>query len=180
MSFYNEKFDKIFGVLQRIGKNCEKIEKFYLVKLIRQVDSIELLSSFPNLRKLSLKNFNVLPPSNWTNLTHIEGDILGKLWAYALSILPNLKGIKCESSLISHKSITDFCNLCKGKLVSDTLEELPISATYTDSSSLSDDGFKLVLDTFPNLTAIVIRNANIKIENIKIEFHKDILQCYDH
>jgi hypothetical protein len=80
--------------------------------------------------------------------------------------LLNLKEIKCESSMVSHQNIVDFCNLCKQKSICDTLEVRDFS-TDPDSNyyhgDLDDDSLYVVLDTFPNLTAISIDHGDITL-----------------
>lgn len=59
---------------------------------------------------------SLLPPINmmdWTNLTDIEGGISKYPLARAIPAVTNLEEVKYESSLIFHRNVIDFCNLCK-------------------------------------------------------------------
>jgi hypothetical protein len=160
--------------LQGIGNNCRNIEELCLKASHRQNTPIDL-SSFPNLRKLTLQRFEFTPPNDmqdWTNLTHVEGIVLGPLQARAVSTLPNLKEIRCEPYLTSNQDIMEFCCLCKERSVSSTLKVFEIS-DYDDvplvyTSRISDDGLCLVLDTFLNLTTIIINHSDITLATVNI------------
>lgn len=124
---YHMVSNKLVG-LEQVGNNCTNIEELFLRSRIKRHPS-EDLSSFCNLRKLTLKNFGILPPSNiqdWTNLRYIEGNLLSNsLWASAISGLLNLIEIKCEPDSIlddGHQNVIEFCSLCKDKPICNTLE----------------------------------------------------------
>jgi hypothetical protein len=156
--------------LHQIGNNCRNIEELTL-----KAEYIQH-TSFPNLRRLTVRNIILLPPINmmdWTKLTCVEGGIWKDPFAHYISALPNLKEIKCES-LAFHWQIIDFCNLCKEKSICNTLEVLDFS---TDSKNnwpgnlygrMNDDSLYLLLDTFPNLTAISIDHGDITLATANI------------
>jgi hypothetical protein len=158
----------IFETLQQIGNNCTNVEELYLEALDRRQFPKKLFAS-PNLCRLSLKNFDILPPSNmqnWINLRVIEGNsLICTSWAHAISTLTNLKEIKC---VISNQNIIDFCNLCKEKSICnlDLSEVLDLSDDLERGyfqKKISDDGLYSVLDTFLNLTALKFQNTNITL-----------------
>jgi hypothetical protein len=160
--------------LQGIGNNCRNIEELCLKASHREDTPIDL-SSFPNLRKLSLQRFRFISPSDmqdWTNLTHVEGIVLGPLQARAISTLPNLKEIRCEPYLTCNQDIMDFCYQCKERSVSSTLEVFEVSDIsgrngYNDIP-ITDESFCLLLDTFSNLTTIIIDNSDITLATVDI------------
>jgi hypothetical protein len=163
--------NRIIEGLQQIGNDCDNIEELYLKAEFRRVTS-KSLPIFPNLRKLTLENFTILPPSNMQDLTNLqvfEGDLSESLWFYAISTLHNLKELKWSSNTISNQDVQDFCNQSKENFTCESLEILSLSSgcgifsNYLNYGELTDDGLYLVLDTFPNLRAIEIQGSDISL-----------------
>jgi hypothetical protein len=73
--------NKFFKGLRQIGNDCKHIEDLCITTKSNKITT-KKLPLFPNLRKLSLKQFHVLPPDNiqdLMNLRVIEGDFLGMI-----------------------------------------------------------------------------------------------------
>jgi hypothetical protein len=176
-SFRYSDHNKFFERLQQIGNDCKHIEDLCIIT-DSGVTAVKL-PLFPNLRKLSFKNSHrncfsgiklwSLPPDNMQdlmNLRVIEGDLLEHQWAHAISKLPNLIEIIWTSSMIKDEDIIDFCNRCKEKLISTTLEVLNLSVngfSHQNHRPFTDKCLCIVLDTFPNLRAIEIHRSSITL-----------------
>jgi hypothetical protein len=149
--------------LQKIGNSCTKIEVMHL----------------------TLRNLHVVPPSNMQNWINLRSFIAGEhvwnnsLWIDAISMLPELKEIKIRSSRTFNGDIINFCNMCKGKPICQTLEVFEsssnmrydiriISLNEQDYVKLSDDGLYSVLDTFLNLKEIELKHTNITLTRTDI------------
>jgi hypothetical protein len=164
-SHYDIGHDGIIEGLQQIGNNCENIEELFLQAEFRQQVS-NSLPIFPNLRKLVLENFNILPPSNMQDLTNFqvfEGDLSEHLWVHAISTLPNLKELNWSSDSISNQDVKDFCNQSKENSIRETLQILGLSSSDFQNDELADEGLCLLLDTFPNMRAIKIHGSDISL-----------------
>jgi hypothetical protein len=115
---------------------------------------------------------------DWINLRSIQGDLMnGLLWAKAISLLPNLKEIKWDSTEIYEDNIVTFCNICQGKVLCETLEELSTSADQHHRNEqhdghndrITDDSLFSILDTFTNLTAIKFHLTNVTLTRVDLK-----------
>jgi hypothetical protein len=175
MPIVREMYNNIVEGLQQVGNNCRDIEELSLNAQCMQRAS-KNLPSFPYLRRLTFRNILLLPPINmmdWTNLTYVEGAIWKYPLARAISALPNLKEIICESSLVFHQDVIDICNLCREKCVCSTLKVLDFSTGPNPNNKwyggrINDDSLYLLLDTFPNLTAISIDQGDLTLATADI------------
>jgi len=171
-SFRYSDHNKFFERLQQIGNDCKHIEDLCIITDSGKI-AMKKLPLFPNLRKLSLKQFHVLPPDNiqdLMNLRVIEGDLLEHQWAHAISELPNLIEIIWHANVIMDEEIIDFCNRCKEKSICTTLEVLNLTPNGLFHQNVgypyplsTDKSLCVVLDTFPNLRAIKIHGSGITL-----------------
>jgi hypothetical protein len=65
-------YNELLEGLQQIGNDCEHIEELCIKSNVMENENItKKLPSFPNLRKLSLRNFRILPSHNTQKLMNL-------------------------------------------------------------------------------------------------------------
>jgi hypothetical protein len=170
--------------LQLIGENCTKLQEFELHMNNHIQDSVsDFLSSFSNVSKLSLRplescgHIAILPPQvmpihQWHNLTSIGGNLISHpSWRKELAKLPSLQSITWNCS-ISDFDVSEFCDVCKGLSICQTLESLDFIAEFQPNAAnyereamclLTDVGLCSVLDTFEHLKHLNLHYTNVSL-----------------